>query len=282
MLSPFRSGFVAKLMYTKKAESNESKLFLNIVYSEQVDEPTVNNSDSNGCNWSIPFALGPVRLEADKQNNLVSTFDCCFHPLSLRHAHSRTEFLDLLINVAKDAVGTTFKMSGDEVEMAEGYTLLRGVKYKSGTTPKALLVGTEDPAPSSKETKANVQRKDPTLPEPVSAGGNSTKDNDGKPITPKYHLAEQGVFDIGEYTTQTHAPASRRPRQLVVRVFVDEAKSAADVNLDVSPSILKIAPSSKCMYELEVKLPYPVNSQKGNARFDAKKKTLVVTLPVVA
>ena len=104
-----------------------------------------------------------------------------------------------------------------------------------------------------------------------------------QPIKPKYELVEQGLFDIGEHTiASTTEQAPKRPRQLSVRVFVDKAKSAADINLDVSTSVLKISPSSKCMYELEVKLPYPVNSKQGNARFDAKKKTLAVTLPVAA
>ena len=74
------SGFVVKCMHKKKREEQDSngKLFLNIVHSEQVDEPSV----LDGSNWSVPFVIGPLRMEHDKEKkNLVATFDCCFHPL---------------------------------------------------------------------------------------------------------------------------------------------------------------------------------------------------------
>ncbi|KAL3806363.1 hypothetical protein ACHAXA_001895, partial [Cyclostephanos tholiformis] len=74
------------------------KIFLNIVYSDRVAGPVAKESKKRlpgGTSWSVPFALGPLRMERDKSGrNLIPTFDCCFHPLSLRYAHARQEFFD--------------------------------------------------------------------------------------------------------------------------------------------------------------------------------------------
>lgn len=283
------SGFVVKCMHTKKRDgcADQSKLFLNIVHSESTDEPTADMTELNGSNWTVPYALGPVRMECDKSNNLVPTFDCCFHPLSLKFAHDRQEFLDLLVNIAKDAVGVAFANAGDEVEIHSGYKILRGTSYKNGT-PKALLVASDKQSHKPNTTADSVlpRSKDEETAQIITSIIDAVdKDNDStEVITPKYKLVEQGVFDLADHTTATHAPVSKRcPKQLVVRIDVEKAKSAADINLDVSERKLVIKPEPpKCCYELEVNLPYSVNPQKGSARFEKMSGSLVVTLPVMA
>ena len=149
------SGFVIKCLHKKTKRGEDAgdgppaKLFLNIVHSGEIDEPTTasNKSKSKNLeglnNWSVPYAISPLRMEHDKSgNNLVATFDCCFHPISLRYAHGNKKFLELIIDIAKDAVTRSFKASGDEVEMLPDYTILKGVSYKSGSVPKSLMVST--------------------------------------------------------------------------------------------------------------------------------------------
>jgi dynein assembly factor 2 len=137
-------GFVVKCMHRKKRESESGKLFLNIVYSDRVAGPIASESEQRRpglSSWSVPFALGPLRMERDKSGrNLIPSFDCCFHPLSLRYAHARREFLDLVINIAKEAVENAFRDSGDDAEIHDRYKVLRGVPYKSGT-PRAMMMG---------------------------------------------------------------------------------------------------------------------------------------------
>lgn len=288
------SGFVVKMMHRKmRALSNDmDKLFLNFVYSEKVAEPNAIKSEHDGSTWSIPYALGPLRLEQDKSGTiLVATFDCCFNPLSLRYAHARKEFLDLAINIATDAVVNSFKMSGDEVTIIGGYTILRGVSYKSGT-PKALLVSSNT---NSGETKTKENDKpievapsvDPvvTAVESLAVETSSMNGDAATILVPKYKIVEQGMFDIADHTENylmTNV-VPRRPKHLIVHIYLDKStSSAADINLDVSEKELKIQPDFKCRYDLAVKLPYPVNSQKGNALFDKKQSSLIVKLPVVA
>lgn len=148
------AGFTVKCKNTKIHEKGASKtrgkLFLNIVYSERVSKPMPitekcrqsqeNSPNAAGTNWSVPFALGPLRMEADKSGkHLVPTFDCCFHPLSLQYAHGSKAFRDLVVHIAKDAVMRLFEASGDATELESGYTILKGISYKNGT-PKALMV----------------------------------------------------------------------------------------------------------------------------------------------
>lgn len=273
-----------KCIHKKKRDANahESKLFLNVVHSEQVAEPTARKSGPDGASWSVPYALGPLRMERDKLgNNLVPTFDCCFHPSSLRHAHGRKGFLDLVVDIVKDAARTAFEESGDAVEILPGYTILRGVSYKSGT-PKSLLIGCNDT--HGEEEKKGEGVDGATSTSSLAEAACSDKNDEGTdPLVPEYKIVEQGVFDIADHTTRVGAPAPRRPRRLNVTVYLDKAKSAADINLDVSERLLVIKPDPKSdvRYSLELELPYAVNSQKGNARFDAKQRTLVVSLPVV-
>ena len=309
------AGFVVKCTHRKKrdgADVPKSKLFLNMVYAEAVAPPTASKSaaEGGGARWSVPYALGPLRIERDKVGRTgVPTFDCCFHPLTLRHAHGRREFLDLVVDVAKDAAAHAFRRSGDEAEVDAGYKVLRGVSYKSGS-PRALLVarGSEgnqddkrnDGGKNEDDGVAETHRHDKATapdaaaaskpspaPDAAAAPKPSPAEDPGsaatKPLVPKYKIVERGVFDIADHTTENHARAPRRPRQLVVTVCLDEASSAADVVLDVAERRLTIEPgpaATRARYRLDLRLPYPVDARKGNANFVQGTGTLVVTLPV--
>ena len=248
--------------------------------------------------WKAQTGLSPLFLvlyEWNMTSNLVATFDCCFHQLTLRQAHSSKEFLNLVIDIAKDAVASSFKATGDEIEMLPSYTILRGITYKSGSQPKALLISSATSITAEDDdTNTSADNTAETFTTPVPSNLIDAKDDDNggdkAPIVPSYKIVEQGVFDIAEHTTltQTNAnvaappPNRRRPKQLIVHISnLNKSSSAASINLDVSETELKILPDSKCRYKLEVVLPYPVNPQKGNASFDKKKHTLIVKLPVV-
>ena len=53
-----------------------------------------------------------------------------------------------------------------------------------------------------------------------------------------------------------------------------------DINPDICKKELKIMPDTKCEYRLGVALPYRVDPRRGDANFDRKRRTLIVTLPV--
>ena len=249
------------------------KLFLNIVYSDRVAGPVENESErvrSGGSSWSVPNALGPLRMERDKTGtNLVPTFDVCFHPLSLRYAHANSRFRDLVIDIAKDAAANAFVASGDEADILDGYAILRGVSYKSGT-PRALMI----------DLSRTIEPRAQSDEEITGASGAC----DGRIRVPKYKIVERRAFDIAEHAMTSDVPTTRRPSHLIVTIYLDRAmtsiKSADDINLDVRERELKIMPDTKCEYQLEVALPYRVDPKRGDASFDRKRRTLMVTLPV--
>jgi dynein assembly factor 2 len=62
LLKP-KAGFVVKTHKTQKGQ--REKLFINIVHSDMVDKPSAKSAQGRQ-QWSIPSALGPVRMEKDK------------------------------------------------------------------------------------------------------------------------------------------------------------------------------------------------------------------------
>jgi dynein assembly factor 2 len=143
------AGFVVKCHKVVRGNDDKpSKIFANIVYSDKILRPSPSSdektSDKTSYNakkkWLVPYAIGPVRMEYDKSNILVPTYDVCFHPLSLQYAHGRKEFRDLVISIAIDAMVDAFSRSGEIITINSNYAILKNVRYKSGN-PKTLIVG---------------------------------------------------------------------------------------------------------------------------------------------
>lgn len=287
------SGFVVKCMHRKRRETTGSsigssgcKLFLNMVYSEKVARPVEQQQQLEGTSWSVPYALGPVHMEHDKSgSSLVPTFDCCFHSLSLRQAHANKGFLNLLINIAKDAVINAFTTSGDEVDILDGYTILRGVSYKTGKPRALMMIMMPNKLAAEKDEDMSVTDQ----PTPQVVEKSSTVSSPLEMFTPKYKIVEQHAFDIVEQSMTT-TTMSKKPSHLVVTVYLDtKTKSVNEIDLQVYERELIITPNDddnndqpSCRYKLNVILPYPVDKCMGNASFDTNSSLLVVTLPVVA
>lgn len=255
-----------------------------MVYSDKVAEP-VEQHQLEGTRWSVPYAIGPVRMESDKSiSNLIPTFDCCFHPVSLRQAHANKGFLNLLIDIAKDAVMNAFTASGDEVDILDGYTILRGVSYKTGK-PRALMMMMSNKPAAEKDMSVN--QPTPQIVEESSTASPSEMITNGIRI-PTYKIVEQHAFDIAKHTLT--ATMTRKPSHLVVTIYLDTTtKSVSEINLDIHEKELTITPNEDnndelhpCQYKLNVALPYHVDKRNGNASFDMKRSILIVTLPVVA
>ena len=176
----------------------------------------------------------------------------------------------------------SFTSSGDEVDMLPGYTILKGISYKSGAQPKALMISSSV-AVKEDEKEEGEEKSSRTGGDDTAVEGSSSNDNKGDElIIPKYKIVEQGVFDMLEQTNDKSTQQSRRPKQLIVHIHLDKVTtSATDINLDVSEKELKIMPDDKCRYKLELTLPYTVDSTLGSASFDKKQSVLIVKLPVV-
>jgi len=147
------AGFVVK---TKK-EKDGSKLFLNIVSSVEVAQPT-STSVKGGDQWQLPHLLGPPRMERDKKDNSVGAFDCCFHPLALAHAERARPFRDLLVSTAIDAVEKSYAQQKQACKLSRTYHVLLGVTYKTGP-PQALMVAHDAFASKTTAKKKKPKKK---------------------------------------------------------------------------------------------------------------------------
>merc|ERR1712046_159635 len=72
-------------------------------------------------------------------------------------------------------------------------------------------------------------------------------------------------------------------RELLVKVRLPGVKSAAgvDMKIDGKEKSVNVDHHGDNLHA-EIKLPFPVDEEKGSATFDAEKSLLVLTLPVVA
>jgi dynein assembly factor 2 len=278
-----KRGFVVKCFQKKNRDESKSKIFLNLVYSDEVSKPTSQPS-SAGKNWAVPFALGHVRMELDNSNTLVPTFDCCFHTLALEYAHGSKAFCNLIVDIAKDAVQKSFEASGEETLILSGYKILKGVQYKTGSTPNAIMVSAEKQqhAPSNAIDKC-INKKDAKVQDEAAAAAEScAAKKDSSPIVPPFKIVERGNFDIADHTTMTTKPISRKPKDVIVHISL-EINSITDIDLDVSERTLALnsVNDAATKYHLEVRLPYRVNSKHGSAKYDKEQSKLIVTLPLI-
>lgn len=98
---------------------------------------------------------------------------------------------------------------------------------------------------------------------------------------PDYTIVERGGFAPAsmQFVSELHEDAaSRRPREIVVRISIPKVESASGMDLDITKQSLALTAAP---YGLDLDLPYPVDADKGTAKFKRKKGALVVTLPVL-
>ena len=275
------AGFVVKCHISgTNGKPLKKKIFLNLVHSDAIMKPSKEEEKtSSQAKWSVPYAIGPVRMEHDKSNNLVPTFDICFHPLSLQYAHARKEFRDMVIGISQSAVMDAYsKSSGEDITIDSNYTILKNVRYKNGT-PKTLIVSSRDQSSAQDRVKEDLSAKPIAAPDFAEEAADATTHKESlsdeevrKVILPKYKIVEQGMFEL---TNQ-----SRRPKQLIMHVYLENVASASEIDLDVSETKVHVG-SEKHGYSLDAKLPYPIDSQKGKATFDKAKRSLILRLPLL-
>ncbi len=130
--------FVAKTYKMMEEGDKGDKLWMNITSSENVAQPS-KQAVKGGESWSLPYSLGPPRMEKDKNGENVATFDCCFHPSAISMGHSRKEFKDLLVNTAMEGVTESYRRQNQPVKLNRDFHILKGVSYKSGITATMMV-----------------------------------------------------------------------------------------------------------------------------------------------
>lgn len=105
---------------------------------------------------------------------------------------------------------------------------------------------------------------------------------DERYVTPKFSVKHQSDVEMEDFLLSRDAKLyAAMPKKLVVTIDLPLLKSADDAKLDVQEQSLTLRSEKPAKYLLELALPYPVDGDNGNAKFDTKYKKLTVTLPVV-
>lgn len=99
--------------------------------------------------------------------------------------------------------------------------------------------------------------------------------------TPKYVIKHRSNIELEDFTEHKHAKMHTAiPKELVIEVNLPLLKSASNVVLDVTEKSIQLTSEKPAKYKLFLTLPYQVNQDAGNAKFDKDLKKLIITLPL--
>ena len=236
-----KAGYVVKTHKTDKGKKPE-KVWVNIVHHEKVDEPTFEATERNGVKgtaWRLPHSLGPPRMEKDKRDGVVTTFDCCFHPRAVAMtlpggaARDTARLREVLVNTALEAVENGARAQGQpNYTLDREFHVLKGVDYKVGAQPQTMLFP-KNPAPvevasrngagakgGAKARRPRRARPRPRWPSPArprpraprAAAGSAASRASSRPspsprarseptgpVEPSFTIVERGVFDMAKH-----------------------------------------------------------------------------------
>jgi len=253
-----KPGYVIKT----KNLSCGTKVFINICSDENIGKPvskveTV--SGSQGLQWSIPYSQSQPREDIDRSGEKCMVYDVIFHPDTMYLAQRDPRMKGLVHGTAFDALERGFGTKCDRNSLKYPKMKFKGV-FRPTVIRKPLSEGS-----SEKPTAI------PTVPELELA----------KPIKPNYFLKYRTHSDLQDHAIQPGKKVgSSRPKEIVVDVELPLLDSAAGVDLDVQEKSLSLIRDEQPKYNLFIDLPYPVDEENGNAKFDKSKRCLSVTLPV--
>ncbi|KAL6758325.1 pre-RNA processing PIH1/Nop17-domain-containing protein [Haematococcus lacustris] len=138
--------------------------------------------------------------------------------------------------------------------------------------PKELL-NVKVPAPKA--------RKDPKAIWDLSEVGDLVEDDvdDGRAVPEYEFMYKQAVGSADVYLGMSGKDESSGScEDLVMKISLPTVNTMAELDLEVKSNYIKLNATA---YKLSVYLPHSVMEERGNAKWDATKKTLTVTLPIV-
>lgn len=105
---------------------------------------------------------------------------------------------------------------------------------------------------------------------------------DEKYATPKFSIKHQSNVEMEDFVLDRDAKMfATVPKKLVITIDLPLLKSANDATLDIHERSLTLKSEKPAKYLLDLPLPYSVDGDNGNAKFDPKYKRLIVTLPII-
>ncbi|XP_053291231.1 protein kintoun [Pleuronectes platessa] len=284
----------------KTSADGSRKCFINICSNEKVGKPEcksgVSEDGRRGQSWSMPHSLHPGRKDTDTQGNQVTIYDVIFHPDTLHIASKNKRFMDMVDSTAIQGIEKAFQVTLDKKNMRQLKTKYKGTPqpcvirkpipgYKDEAPPVQPdplafpFPGDKGPAPSSQtkpsESPASRNSSD-AEPESFQVQPQQSKE----PTQPNYTVKYRHFVDLQDFRNSRDSAQSPRPKEIVVTIDLPLLKSVSDTSLEVMKQTL-VLDSEKPAYRLELPLAYPVDEDKGEAKFNKHRGQLTVTLPVL-
>lgn len=284
----------------KTSVNGKQKCFINICGNEKAGKPEykcgVSEDGRRGQCWSLPHSLHPGRQDRDPKGNKIMIYDVIFHPDTLHIASKNKKFMDMVDNTAIQGIQNAFNVNLDENNVREMKT-----KYKG--TPQPCVIRKPIPGYKAKEPSEKPDpldfpypdEKRPTTSSQIkpteSTATKSSSDSNPKsfqiqpqktkePTKPNYTIKYRSVIDLQDFRCSRDSAKSPRPKEIVVTIDLPLVKSATDASLEAKERTLLLE-TKKPAYRLELPLAYPVDEDKGEAKFNKHTGQLTVTLPVL-
>lgn len=100
--------------------------------------------------------------------------------------------------------------------------------------------------------------------------------------TPNYIIKEYNELSLDNYRNDKFCKSNVTiPSKLIVEIKLPLLKTIEFMKLNIQGKQFEFISEKPSKYKLKIKLPYTVDDDNGNAKFEVDKKRLVVTLPVV-
>lgn len=279
----------------KTSVNGKQKCFINICASDKVGKPSskwvVSENGRRGQCWSLPHSLHPGRQDTDPKGNKMMIYDVVFHPDTTRMASKNKSFLEMVDSIAIQGIQDTFKVTLDKKNTREMKT-----KYKG--TPQPCVIRKAIPGFKAKESSDSPdplafpypdEKRPSTQSKPTEAPSTTKNSTDSKPQSllktreptkPNYTVKYRSLIDLQDFRCSRDSAQSPRPKEIVVTVDLPLLKSVKDTSLEVKEKQLLLE-TKKPAYRLELHLAYPVDEDKGEAKFNKQRGQLIVTLPVL-
>lgn len=277
------------------------RCYINICANDKVGKPSSSQGVSEeGCRgqyWSLPHNLHPGRQFTDKKGKKLIVYDVIFHPDTLHIACQSARFMDLVDNTAIQAIQKSFNVSLDSNNLKEMKTKYKGTlqpcvvrKPIPGYKPKepsdafdplAFPYPDEKRPTTSKETSSAESPATKTsagAAEPKNIQVQPSKNNG--PTQPNYTVKYRSYIDIQDFRCSRDSAQSPRPKEILVTIDMPLLKAVREASLEVEERRLLLECKTPA-YRLELPLAYPVDEEKGQAKFNKQKGQLTVTLPVL-
>ncbi|KAL6105597.1 dnaaf2 [Pungitius sinensis] len=272
------------------------KCFINICANGKVGKPACEGGTSEdgrvGQRWTLPHSLHPGRQDRDTKGNTIVIYDVIFHPDTIRFASKNKTFMKMVDSTAVQGIRDAFKVTLDENNVRE-----MSVKYKG--TPRPCVIRKPIPGYKSKEPSEEVDPlafpyPDERRPQMEPKESHATKKssdaspkscslqpgNDKQPTRPNYAVKYRSFLDLQDFRYSRDSAQSPRPKEIVVTIDLPLLKAVSDASLEVKERQLLLV-SKKPSYRLELPLSYPVDEEKGEAKFNRQRRQLTVTLSVL-